>query len=130
MADDIAFELSHERRLIIITYPEHAGTSAIRKLISIADEGVMPEGFNALLDFSATRSIDFPVEAMIELSMVRRRHLPYRPNEVRKTAYLRARPALRDVLDAWESFFYEDPPALIFRHFDDREAALEWLTER
>ncbi|WP_429912830.1 hypothetical protein [Glycocaulis sp.] len=130
MADDIAFELFDERRLIIITYPERANSSAIRKLMTLADEGAIPRGFNALLDFSATLSLDFPVEAMIELSMVRRRHLPYRPNEVRKTAYLRARPALRDVLDAWESFFYEDPPALIFRHFDDREAALEWLTER
>lgn len=129
MGDDIAFELSQERRLIILTYPEHADTDAIRKLITLATEGVMPSGFNALLDFSSTLSIDFPVEAMIELSMVRRRHLPYRPSEVRKTAYLGARPALRDVLDAWESFFYEDPPALIFRHFDDREAALDWLTE-
>lgn len=130
MGDDIAFELLPERKVIVVTYPELADASAIRRLITLATEGVMPAGFNALLDFTATQALDFPVEAMIELSMLRRRHLPHVPSEVRKTAYLRARPSLHDVLDAWESFFYEDPPALIFRHFDDREAALDWLSER
>ena len=129
MTGEIELRVLDDPGLVEALFPEHVKSHHIRTLIGHLTSGAIDPGYNVLLDFTATSTIEFPASDMIELAMKRRRELPAYPGKPLRSAIIGERPAIAPLVEMWEGFFFEDPPAIIFRRFSSREQALNWITE-